>query len=82
MHPMAGTVFKSSSTSLGLWFYGIFLFAKSRNGVSAKELQRQLGVIYKTAWRMGHKIREYMAEIDGEAVLSGIVEVDETYIGG
>lgn len=82
MYPMAGTIFENSSTPLGLWFYGIFLFAKSRNGVSAKELQRQLGVTYKTAWRMGHKIREYMAAVDGDATLSGIVEVDETYVGG
>jgi transposase-like protein len=50
--------------------------------VPAKELQRQLGVTYKTAWRMGHKIREHMAAVDGEEPLSGIVEVDETYVGG
>jgi transposase len=54
----------------------------SRHGVPAKELQRQFGVTYKTAWRMGHEIRKYMAQVDGNDPLSGHVEVDETYIGG
>ncbi|MDB2437076.1 IS1595 family transposase [Hellea sp.] len=85
IHPMAGTIYEGSTTPLQLWFYAMFLFTKSRNGVSGKELQRQLGVTYKTAWRMGHKIREHMARVDGDAPLGGsgkIVEVDETYIGG
>jgi transposase-like protein/DNA-directed RNA polymerase subunit RPC12/RpoP len=82
IHPTVGTIFESSSTSLQLWFYAIYLFTTTRNGVSAKELQRQLGVTYKCAWRIGHKIREHMAEVDGEDPLSGIVEVDETYVGG
>lgn len=60
----------------------MYLFTTTRNGVSAKELERQLGVTYKCAWRMGHEIRKYMAEVDGEDMLSGIVEVDETYVGG
>ena len=58
------------------------LFSTSRHGVAAKELQRQLGVTYKTAWRMAHEIRKYMADVDGEIPLSGDVEADETYIGG
>ena len=85
IHPMVGTPFQQSRTSLQLWFFAIFLFIKSRNGVSAKELQRQLGVTYKTAWRMGHEIRKHMANVDGEAPLGGlgkVVEVDETYVGG
>ena len=49
IHPLAGTVFEKSSTSLTNWFYAIYLFSASRNGVSGKELQRQLGVTYKTA---------------------------------
>ena len=65
-----------------LWFYAIFMFTTTRNGVAAKELQRQLGVTYKTAWRMGHKIREHMALVDGDGMLEGQVEVDETYVGG
>ena len=85
IHPMAGTIYEGSTTPLQLWFYAMFLFTKSRNGVSGKELQRQLGVTYKTAWRMGHKIREHMARVDGDAPLGGsgkTVEVDETFIGG
>lgn len=79
IYPTAGTIFHKSETSLKSWFFAIFLFAKSKNGVAAKELQRQLGVTYKTAHRMGHKIRELMAA-DGE-LFAGVVEADETYIG-
>lgn len=82
IHPTAGTIFQDSKTSLQLWFYAIYLFTTTRSGVSAKELERQLGVTYKCAWRMGHKIREYMAKVDGDEKLGGVVEVDETYIGG
>ncbi len=82
IHPMVGTPFERSHTSLQKWFYAMFLFTTSRHGVPAKELQRQLGVTYKTAWRMGHQIRKYMAQVDGDAPLDGHVEVDETYVGG
>ncbi len=82
LHPTVGTPFEGSRTSLQLWFYAIYLFTQTRHGVSAKELQRQLGVTYKTAWRMGHEIRKHMGLVDGNEPLSGIVEVDETYIGG
>ncbi|MGE0650507.1 MAG: IS1595 family transposase [Alphaproteobacteria bacterium] len=84
IHPMAGTPFQSTRTSLQKWFYAMFLFTTTRNGVAAKELQRQLGVTYKCAWRMGHEIRKYLAYVDGDAPLggSGIVEADETFIGG
>jgi transposase-like protein len=82
VHPMAGTPFERSRTPLQKWFYAMYLFTTSRHGVPAKELQRQLGVTYKTAWRMGHEIRKYMANTDGDDGLSGHVEIDETYIGG
>lgn len=82
IHPTVGTLFEDSRTSLQLWFYAIYLFTTSRHGVSAKELQRQLGVTYKCAWRMGHEIRKHMAEVDGDDQLSGTVEMDETMIGG
>jgi transposase len=82
IHPTVGTLFEDSRTSLQTWFYAIFLFTTSRHGVPAKELQRQLGVTYKCAWRMGHEIRKHMADVDGNPPLSGDVEVDETYIGG
>lgn len=80
LHPLAGTIFHKSDTSLKSWFYAIFLFANSKNGVSGKELERQLGVTYKTAWRMAKQIRLLMKNVKGP--LSNTVEVDETRIGG
>lgn len=81
VYPTAGTIFHKSSTSLTSWFFAIFLMSASKNGVAAKELQRQIGVTYKTAWRMNHEIRKLMA--DGKpGKLMGIVEADETYHGG
>lgn len=82
IHPMAGTPFQSSHTPLQKWFYAMYLFTTSSHGVSAKELQRQLGVTYKTAWRMGHEIRKYMDKIDGDKPLKVPIEFDETMIGG
>ena len=82
IHPMVGTPFEKSRTPLQKWFYTMYLFTTTRHGVAAKELQRQLGVTYKTAWRMGHEIRKFMADTDGERPLNGTVEVDETYVGG
>lgn len=80
LHPLAQTIFRKSETSLKSWFYAIYLFSVSKNGVSAKELERHLGVTYKTAWRMAKQIRLLMQQ-DGEK-LTGVVEADETYIGG
>ncbi|MHB1459386.1 MAG: IS1595 family transposase, partial [Armatimonadota bacterium] len=80
VHPTAGTIYHKSSTSLRDWFYAVFLMANTRMGVSAKHLEREIGVTYKTAWRMFKKIREMM-EDDCDS-LSGHVEIDETYIGG
>ena len=82
IYPMKGTIFAGSHTPLQKWYYAIYLFTTTRHGVPAKELQRQLGVAYQTAWSMGHKIREYIADTDGENPLDGDVEVDETYVGG
>lgn len=82
VYPAAGTIFEDSRTSLQTWFYAIFLFVVTRHGVSGKELQRQLGVTYKTAWRMGQQIRDLMAKADGFQLLAGHVEADEAYIGG
>ena len=82
LHPTVGTPFEDSRTPLQLWFYAIYLFTTSRHGVPALELKRQLGVTYKTAWRMGHQIRKHIANVDGEWPLFGQVEVDETYVGG
>jgi len=82
IYPMAGTPFQDSHTPLQKWFYAMYLFTTSRHGVPAKELQRQLSLTYKTAWRMAHVIREYMGAVDGNDKLQGDVEVDETLIGG
>ena len=81
-HPTAGTIFHKSSTSLHLWFYAMYVMASTRCGISAKQLERELGVTYKTAWRMFNLIRnELMAQEDDEP-LSGEVEMDETFVGG
>ncbi|MGF1631321.1 MAG: IS1595 family transposase [Kiloniellaceae bacterium] len=82
IHPMKDTPFERTRTPLQKWFYAIYLFTTSRHGVPAKELQRQLGVTYKTAWRMGHEIRKYMGAVDGDDPLDGHVEVNETMLGG
>jgi len=81
IHPLAGTIFEKSSTSLWKWFFAIFLFSASKHGVSAKELQRQLTITYKCAWRMAFMIRSQMSQ-DSQGKLFGVVEADETYIGG
>ena len=80
LHPLAQTIFHKSETPLTSWFYAIYLFSVSKNGVSAKELERHLGVTYKTAHRMAKQIRKLMSGDDDK--LTGIVEADETYYGG
>src|SRR6185503_14450901 len=78
--PMAGTIFHKSPTPLRLWFYAMYLMSATRCGISAKQIQRETGVTYKTAWRMFKQIRTLMSEdvsLEGEAV-----ECDESYIGG
>ncbi len=82
IYPCVGTPMERSRTPVHKWFYAMFLFTNTRHGVSAMELKRQLGVTYKCAWRMGHEIRKYMAETDGEWPLGGVVEADETLVGG
>jgi transposase-like protein len=80
LYPLNGTIFHKSSTPLTKWFFAIYLFSNSKNGVAAKELERHLGVTYKTAWRMAKQIRKLMDEHNVN--LTGIVEADETYVGG
>src|SRR6266403_1397831 len=79
--PMAGTIFEHTSTSLRLWYYAIYLMASTRCGISAKQIQRETGVTYKTAWRMFKQIRSMLNE-DNSNPLSGKVEADETFMGG
>ena len=82
VYPCAGTIFQDSRTPLQTWFYAIYLFIATRHGVSGKELQRTLGVTYKTAWRIGQQIRDLMTKADGFEMLKGHVEIDEAYMGG
>ena len=80
VYPLAGTIFEKSSTPLKSWFYAMYLMASTRTGISAKQLERELGVTYKTAWRMFKQIRTILNE---DVDLGGLlVEVDETYMGG
>lgn len=80
--PTEGTIFHKSSTPLTLWFHAIFLMSQSKNGVAAKELERQLGVTYKCAWRISKQIRLLMSDDNDPLGGNEIVELDETYIGG
>jgi len=80
IYPLAGTIFEKSTTSLRLWFYAMYLMGSTRCGISAKQIQREIGVTYKTAWRMFKQIRTLMSEdlqLEGPAV-----EMDEMYYGG
>ena len=80
VYPAKDTIFHKSSTSLTSWFFAIYLMSSAKNGVSAKELQKHLGVSYKTALRIAHKIRSLMKQDD--SMLEGVVEIDEMYVGG
>lgn len=81
--PTAGTILQDTRTPLVSWFYAMWLFCTTRHGVSGKELQRQLGVTYKTAYRMGMQIRKLTEKADSfEGLLSGHIELDEAYLGG
>lgn len=82
VYPCVGTPFEKSRTKLTLWFFAMYLMTTTRHGVAAKELERQLGVTYKTAWRMAHELRKLMAAADDSGPLSGHVEMDETFVGG
>ena len=80
--PTSGTIFHDTHLPLIVWFHAIALVLNAKKGISAKQLQRDLGIGgYKTAWYLNHRIRESMVEADAPK-LGGIVEIDETYIGG
>jgi len=76
-----GTIFHDTHLPLWKWYLCTYLLCESRKGMSANQLKRTLGVSYKTAWYLCHRIRAAMKEADGHK-LTGTVEVDETYIGG
>ena len=77
----SGTIFHDSHLPLPKWFAAIYLMCESKKGISANQLSRALGVQYRTAWYLAHRIRKAMIEANPPK-LTGVVEVDETYIGG
>jgi transposase-like protein len=84
-----GTVFESSHIPLHIWLQTIYLFSSSKKGISTRQLQRTFGGSMNTAWFLGHRVREAMAElglqVPGAGSLGGdnkVVEIDETYVGG
>lgn len=77
----AGTVFHRTRTELPKWFLAAYLMGRDKRGVSAKFLQRELGVSYPTAWTMSHKLRHGLSE-DPSRPIGGFLEADETFIGG
>lgn len=80
VYPTAHTIFHKSTTSLQMWFWAIFLMSSTRCGISAKQLEREIGVTYPTAHRMFKQVRSLLS--DDDQMLSGEVEVDETFVGG
>lgn len=83
VHPLAGTIFEKSPTSLRLWFYAMYLMVSTKCGISAKQLERELGVTYKCAWRISNLIRTYLMEqTDEQLGKNEGVELDETFLGG
>jgi transposase-like protein len=79
IYPLAGTIFEKSTTSLRLWFYAMYLMGSTRCGISAKQIQRETGVTYKTAWRMFRQIRSLLG--DDLKLEGSSVEMDESYFG-
>jgi len=79
--PTAGTIFADSHLPLSKWFLAVGLMINAKKGLSAKQMQRGLGVGYQTAWYLCHRIRKAMEEGDLPK-FTGVVEVDETYVGG
>ena len=78
----AGTVFESSKLPLTVWFQAMYLITQTKKGVSAMQLHRQLGISYNAAWRLKHKLMQVMVERDRNQPLSGLVELDDAYLGG
>jgi transposase-like protein len=78
---MSGTIFHDSHLPLPKWFAATYLLCESRKGMSANQIKRMLGISYKTAWYLCHRIRAAMKEVD-RPMMDGTVEVDETYVGG
>ena len=78
----AGTLFEATKLPLTTWFLAMYLLTQAKNNVSALELMRHLGVCYRTAWLIKHKLIQVMAEREADRQLSGRVEIDDAYLGG
>lgn len=81
VYPTAGTIMHKSTLSLQLWFFAIYLMSSTRRGISAKQLEYEIGVTYKTAHRMFKQIRTLLSD-EAEEPLSGDMEADESEVGG
>ena len=79
---ISGTIFEASKLPLSRWFLAMHLLTQSKNNVAALELKRHLGVCYKTAWLMKHKLMQVMSEQEESRQLDGRVEIDDAYLGG
>lgn len=79
---LSGTMFHDTHLALTKWFFATYILCESRNGVSANQLKRMLRVSYETAWYLCHRIRAAMKAVQPQPLLDGVVEMDETYIGG
>ena len=78
----AGTIFNGTHLPLTTWFLAIYLLTQRKNGVSALQLSRELGVSYNTAWKLKHKLLEVMHERNQGETLTGRIEIDDAYLGG
>lgn len=76
------TIFEKTTTDLRKWMYAIHLFLNSKKGISGLQLKREVGVTYKTAWRMPKLTKEAMGNVDYGKIFEAIVVIDKTYMGG
>ena len=82
IYPLAGTIFEKTTTPLKTWFYAMYLMGSTRCGISAKQIQRETGVTYKTAWRIFNQVRKLLAEPEDMQLEGSTIEMDEMYHGG
>ena len=79
---IAGMLFANTKLGLSIWYLVMYLLTQSKNGISAMDLERQLGVGYNSAWMVKHKLMQAMREREDSQPLRGIVELDDAYLGG
>lgn len=78
----SGTIFQNTKLPIKIWFQAMFFITQSKNNISALELKRLLGICYRSAWRLKHKIIQSMLERENKRILEGIVQLDDAYLGG